>query len=159
VSRLGNNLANQEWGSYVNRLSPYLSMAPQIAGQRAGLATNTASQRANLGQRYGEQMGQNQAAIAGLHSGYGKDLAGLSQNYGNTLTSLTSGYGSNLANIFGNQAQNLSNITGAETGALTGLGTSGMMAGQQGNANAWNAGMQVANLAVDAAGKFKNPFG
>jgi hypothetical protein len=34
-----------------------------------------------------------------------------------------------------------------------------MMAGQQGNANAWNAGMQLANLAVDTAGKFKNPFG
>ena len=192
VTRLGNNLANQEWGSYVNRLSPYLSLAPQIAGQRAGIS-----------QRTGELIGQNTKDTAGLYSGYGKDLAGLSSGYGgalanlsagygrdmagiasgygrelsglssgygtamaglssgagNTLASLSSGLGTNMAGIYGDQARNLANITGANTAAQTQIGGAGFQAGQAANANTWNAGMQVANLLADTAGKFKNPFG
>jgi hypothetical protein len=159
LSRLGNNLANQEWGSYVNRLSPYLSLAPSIAGQRAGIATNTAAQRAGLGENFSNRLGQTQSALANLYSGHGKDLAGMSQNYGNTLASMGTGLGTNQSNVFQNQATNLSNITGAQTGALTGIGQAGFQAGQQANANTWNAGMQVANLAADMFGKVKNPFG
>jgi hypothetical protein len=159
LSRLGNNLANQEWGSYVNRLSPYLGLAPQIAGARAGIATNTASQRTGLGQRLADQLGQNQNNIAGLYTGYGKDLAGISQNYGNSLASMATGLGANQAGQYSDRARNLSNITGAETGTLTNLGQAGFNAGQQANANTWNAGMQVANLAADMFGKVKNPFG
>jgi hypothetical protein len=170
LSRLGNNLANQEWGSYVNRLSPYLNLAPQIAGQRAGYATGIAGQRANLGQQTANQratlgqqlagqLGQNQRDIAGLHTGLGNARAGLSTGYGNTLASLATGLGTSQAGLYSDQARNLSNITGAETGTLTGLGTAGLQAGQQANANTWNAGMQVANLAADMFGKVKNPFG
>jgi hypothetical protein len=158
LSRLGNNLANQEWGSYVNRLSPYLNLAPQIANQRAGIVTNTAAQRAGLGQQYGGQLGQVTGNIANLYSGYGRDSAAARTGYGNTLASLGTGLGSNMAGIYGDQSRNLSNITGAETGTLTNLGQAGYQAGQQANANTWNAGMQVANLAADVFGKVKNPF-
>ena len=158
VTRLGTNMADQEFDDYVARLNPYLTLAPNIAGSRAGIQT-----------QLGQDLAANNAAIAGLYTGYGKDAAGLLAQEGTSLASLASGHGSNVANIRTGQAGNLSNIAtnagasrsniiGGTNDSLTSLGTSGMVAGQQGNANAWNAGMQVANLAADTAGKFKNPF-
>jgi hypothetical protein len=136
------------------------NLGRDIAGARTANWTHT-----------GDALAANNGSIAGLYSGYGKDAAALEMAQGNTLASLATGLGSNIANIRTGAAANLSNIAtgaasnrsnvvGQNTGATTNLGTAGMTAGQQGNANAWNAGMQVANLAVDAAtGQFKNPFG
>ncbi|MET0721503.1 MAG: hypothetical protein ABWY64_11795 [Tardiphaga sp.] len=159
VTRLGANLADKEFDDYVARLNPYLQLAPSIAGSRAGIQT-----------QLGKDLAANNVGIAGIHTGYGKDAAALRMGEGNTLASLATGlgtnltnvrqaYGTNMANIATGAAQNRSNIAGANTAALTNLGTAGMGAGQQANANTWNAGMQVANLVADTAGKFKNPFG
>jgi hypothetical protein len=160
VTRLGSNLADKEFDDYVARLNPYLALAPNIAGSRAGIQT-----------QLGQDLSANNAAIAGVQTGYGKDSAALYGQQGTSLAALATGLGTNISNIRQNQGTNLaniatnaatnrSNIQGGNTTATTNLGTAGMGAGQQANANTWNAGMQVANLAVDAAtGKFKNPFG
>jgi hypothetical protein len=213
VTRLGSNLANQEWGSYVNRLSPYLNLAPQIAGQRAGIQTglgqnlaqlgqNIGGQRANLAgqvgasraslagqlgnqqanlansvganranlagqigqqragqfQHTGDQLAANNAAQAGAFNQYGRDMAGLSTGYGNTLSSLGTGYGTNQSNVYNALGQNLSNVTGAANTATTGMGLAGLQAGQQASANAWNGGMQVANLLANLGGKAMSAF-
>jgi hypothetical protein len=140
TTRLGSNLANQEWGNYINRLNPYLNLAPAIAGQQAGAALRT-----------GE-------TVSGLARDYGRDIAGLQVGAGNTLASLGSGYGSNQAGIYGDLSRNLSNVTGAETAAVTGQGQAGLLAGQTANQNTWNAGLQLANLAAGNAGKVANAF-
>jgi hypothetical protein len=140
TTRLGSNLANQEWGNYINRLNPYLNLAPAIAGQQAGAALRT-----------GE-------TVSGLARDYGRDIAGLQTGAGNTLASLASGYGSNQAGIYGDLSRNLSNVTGAETAAVTGQGQAGLLAGQTANQNTWNAGLQLANLAAGNAGKVANAF-
>jgi hypothetical protein len=136
TTRLGANLANKEWGGYMDRLNPYLQLAPGLAAKQADAATN----------------------IASLDTNYGKDYADRSMSYGNTLASMAQGYGNNAINIYGQQSRDLANITGAETGSITNLGTSGMMAGQQGSANAWNAGMQVANLLASNMNKASSLF-
>ena len=158
VTRLGANMADQEFDDYVARLNPYLTLAPNIAGARAGIQT-----------QLGQDLAANNVGIAGVHTGYGKDSAALYGQQGTSLAALATGLGTNisnvrqaqgtnLANIATNAATNRSNVAGANTTALTNLGTAGMGAGQQANANTCNAGMQVANLAADTAGKFKNPF-
>jgi hypothetical protein len=130
TTRLGANLADKEWGGYMDRLNPYLQLAPGLAAKQADASTNIASLQTDFGKTYGDR----------------------AMSYGNTLANMAQGYGNNAINIYGQQGRDLANITGAETGSITNLGTSGMMAGQQGNANAWNAGMQIANLAANAMG-------
>jgi hypothetical protein len=147
TTRLGANLADQQWDDYMSRLSPYLNMAPQIAGQRAGIA-----------QHAGDALTANNKSLADLYTGYGKDRAAAQLGQGTTLASMATGYGSNQAGIYGDLSRNLSNVTGAAIGQQTQLGTAGMMAGQAANQNAWDAGMQIAKLVAQTAGKASNPF-
>jgi hypothetical protein len=148
TTRLGANLADQEWDDYMSRLNPYLNVAPTIAGKRADIQTGMSN-----------DLIANNAALAGVYTGAGNSMAAARMGKGNTLASLASGLGSNQAGIYGDLSKNLSNVTGAATAQTTNAGQAGLLAGQTANANTWNAGMQLANLAVDAAGKFKNPFG
>jgi hypothetical protein len=150
VTERTQGLADKEWDDYLAHLNVYNTLAPQIAGQRAGIAQHT-----------GDQLAANNLAISGLQSGYGRDVAGLKSNLGGSLASMDTGLGSNQAGIYTGLGQNLSNVTGAETAAITGQGQAGMLAGQQGQQNAINAGLSLAQIAATAAGKsnsIKNPF-
>jgi hypothetical protein len=130
VTRLGSNLADQQWDQYIGNLKPWLEQAPGIAGKQADLYTGTA-----------------------------RDLAGLQTDFAKTMASLNTGFGTGRAGIYSQQGANLSNITGAETSARTAQGQAGLLAGQQGQANAWSAGMNLANLGANVAGRVQNPFG
>jgi hypothetical protein len=147
AQRFGSGLADQEYQKYMQNLAPYLQLAPGIAGKRADIQTGMS-----------DDLIANNAAIAGLYTGYGKDQAALRMGQGSTLASLATGLGSNQAGIYGDQARNLANITGAETAAITGQGQAGMMAGQAANQNTWNAGMQLANLAASKADTVTKAF-
>jgi hypothetical protein len=147
AQRLGSGLADQEFQKYMTNLAPYLQLAPKIAGERAGIQTGMA-----------DDLTANNAALASLYTGYGKDRAGLQIGKGNTLASLASGLGTNRAGIYGDLSRNLSNVTGAETAMLTQQGQAGLMAGQTANQNSWNAGMQAANLVASNADKAKSAF-
>ena len=147
TTRLGAHLADQEWDDYMAHLQPYLNLAPTIAGKRADIQTGMS-----------DDLTANNAALASLYTGYGKDMGALRMGQGNTLASLATGLGTNKAGIYGDASRNLANITGAETAAITGQGQAGMQAGQAANQNAWNAGMQVANLVASNAGKATKAF-
>jgi hypothetical protein len=147
AQKLGSGLADQQWDDYMAHLAPYLNLAPQIAAKRADIQTGMS-----------DDLTANNTALAGLYTGYGKDAAALRMGQGNTLASLATGYGSNQSNIYTGLGTNLSNVTGAETAAITGQGQAGMLAGQQGNANALNFGMQAANLAAGQAPKIIKAF-
>jgi hypothetical protein len=147
TTRLGSHLADQEWGDYMAHLAPYLNLAPQIAGKRADIQTGIT-----------DDLTANNAALAALQTGFGKDAAAVRLGQGNTLASLSTGLGSNRAGIYSDLSRNLSNVTGAETAALTNQGQAGLMAGQTANQNTWNAGMQLANLAAGNAGKVASAF-
>jgi hypothetical protein len=147
AQRYGSGLADQEFQKYMQNLQPYLQLAPGIAGKRADIQTGMA-----------DDLTANNAAIAGLYTGYGKDTAALRMGQGNTLASMATGLGSNRAGIYGDLSRNLSNVTGAETAMLTQQGQAGMLAGQTANQNTWNAGMQLANLAAGNADKVTKAF-
>jgi hypothetical protein len=147
TTRLGAHLADQEWDDYMAHLAPYLQLAPGIAGKRADIQTGMS-----------DDLIANNAAIAGLYTGYGKDRAALAMGQGNTLASLATGLGTNKAGIYGDASRNLANITGAETAAITGQGQAAMLAGQAANQNTWNAGMQLATLAAGNADKVAKAF-
>jgi hypothetical protein len=131
----------------MKNLAPYLNLAPQIAGKRADIQTGMS-----------DDLIANNAAIAGLYTGYGKDAAAVRMGKGNTLASLATGLGTNQAGIYGDLSRNLSNVTGAETAAVTGQGQAGMLAGQTANQNTWNAGMELAKLAAGNADKVAKAF-
>jgi hypothetical protein len=153
AQRYGSGLADQEFQKYMQNLQPYLQLAPGIAGKRADIQTGMS-----------DDLIGNNAAIAGLYTGHGKDTAALQMGEGNTLASLATGYGTNQAGLYGDLSRNLSNVTGAETAMLTQQGQAGLMAGQTANQNTWNAGLQLANLAAGNASKAasvaggKSPF-
>jgi hypothetical protein len=147
LSRLGSNLANQEWGNYMNRLSPYLNLATGIAQQRAGLQGGI-----------GASVAGTQKDMAGLTSGWGKDQAGMATGYGGALASLASGLGTKQAGLYSDLSRNLSNVTGAENAAITGQGQAGLMAGQTANQNTWNAGIQIADILASNANKISKAF-
>jgi hypothetical protein len=165
----GSGLADKEFSDYMTRLAPYLQLAPQIAGARAGIQTGMS-----------DDLTANNTAISGLQTGYGKDTAALRMGQGNTLASLATGLGSNIsnintglstnkANVYSNAGTNraniytglgtgLSNVTGAETQAVTGQGQAGLQAGQTANQNVWNAGLEAAKLGVGNVDKIKSAF-
>jgi hypothetical protein len=140
TTRLGSNLANQEWGSYVSRLNPYLDKATQIAGRRGDY-------QQHLGDQYSQMMSQ-----------YGRDYGNAAIGQGQQLAALGSGLGTSQAGIYSDLSKNLSNVTGSEYAALTGQGQAGLLAGQTANANTWNAGMGIANLVADNASKASSLF-
>lgn len=151
-TRLASNLANQEYGNWVNRLSGFQSGAQNAVAGQAGVL-------GNLAQLYGNQAG----LVSGLEAGQGKDLAALAGsaygqmgqnalNTGNALGQAAGQQGQNLATMYTNQGQSLANnalgymqnLAGANQNfyqTLIPAGQQGMMAGQQAAANRMGAVM------------------
>ncbi|MEZ0171028.1 hypothetical protein [Microvirga sp. TS319] len=94
ITRLGSNLANQEYGSYLDRLNGVAKLGYDATGQQAGalrdlgnLATNYGTQRANV---YGQTAGN-------IGHTYGQQ-AGYRYGAGNTGGQLIANIGQGLAN-------------------------------------------------------------
>ena len=73
VTRLGSNLADKEFDDYMAHLNPYLTLAPNIAGSRAGIQTQ-------LGQRPGRQQCCRGRALFRLGQGRGGARNGAGQH-------------------------------------------------------------------------------
>lgn len=136
VSDRAGHMADQEYQQYVQNLAPYLNLAPQIAGQQADIEKD----------------------LSGLYSAYGQNRASLFSDNGKTLASLGSGMAANRAGVNTGFGQNVAALTASTGNKISDAGGGGLMAGQQGSVNAINAGLGLANLGANIAGKVKNPF-
>jgi hypothetical protein len=162
AQQYGAGLASNEYDKWLTNLlgftNPELSAtsgaASGIAGanqnygnQAAGVYGNTAAGLAGLSGQQAGIAGQ-QAAAAGtrgamlsdLASRYGQNVAGLQSAEGNSLANLQTGAQGQRLGLATNLAQPYSQTYGQEAAAK-----------QQGSANAWKAGIEVAKLAAGAA--------
>jgi len=108
VTRLSQNLANQDYSNWLQNLSGLSNQGLSAAG----------SQLQGLGQQASTatQYGQNQADLA---TGYGTNQAGLYGNAGSSLANLATGYGQNQAGVYTGLGQNQANL-GLKTAELSG---------------------------------------
>ena len=150
TTRLGQNLASQEYGTWQNRLQG-------LAGQGLQATTGQGNVLGNLAQLYGQQ-GQ---FVGGLQQAQGRDLATLQQQYDQLIASgqtqaaqalaqQAAQQGTNLATLHTGMGQSLANTAlgyaGQQAGAVQGMYGTLIPAGQQG----FQAGQQAAANRVAA---------
>lgn len=123
LTELGSNLANQEYGSWLDRLTGQQGVGMQATGMLGDIQ----SQKAGYNW-------QNGAGQADLMSGLG---SGISSIYGNM--------GSGLANLYGNQAN-------TQAGIRTGLGDDLWSVGQYTSSMLNDANKQAADAKTQASG-------
>jgi hypothetical protein len=130
-----NNLADQEYGTYYDRLSGIADRGRSAVDAQAGIYTGKGNLDANLG-----------SGEAGLYNGFGKDAAGV---YGNAAAS---------------QAGIITNTTQAQAGAMSDLGNrligandAAARAGEKADTNKLNLGIALASMAGNIAGAAFNP--
>jgi hypothetical protein len=125
VARLSSNLANQEYGSWQDRLveqqTGYRGQAQnatagraaaltnlgglyqQQAGQESGLITDRTNAMAGIHQTSGQNLAANSVAqgtaAAGIHTDQGKTMATNATNYANALAGLRTQYGQDRTNL------------------------------------------------------------
>lgn len=100
LTTLGSNLANQEYGNWLNRLT----QQGQMGLSAAGAIGNNLGQTADLQMRQG--MGQAQIA-----QDRGRTLAGLNSGLGAAMGQSFTGQGAGEATVYGNMGNALSGIT------------------------------------------------
>lgn len=150
TTRLASNLANQEYGSWLQRLQPYQAASQAaIAGQVgsteklgdiqsaqgrgvAALQSDLAQQQAGVWQNSGTQLASNA-------SNQGQFLANQGTQYGQDQASLAVNKGQTLAGLDIMNAQNMMGINNQYWGTVIPAGQQGMMAGQQAAANRMGA--------------------
>jgi hypothetical protein len=128
ITRLGSNLADQEYGSYLDRLSGVSQMGMTATGQQAGVLQGMGTTATNYGQNRSNIYGQT-AGHVGATFGQG---AGIYQNAGNTKGQLISNIGTKIGDV-GNKA---------------------MMAGQEAAATRMNFGLQTAGTLANIGKSF-----
>lgn len=163
ITRLASNLADQEYGSWLDRLTGQVNTGMQAtAGQAAGKTA-----QATAAQTYG----QNKASVyshagdllSGLATGYGKDSATLAADQGKGLADLTTTTAQNkatldtrkgdaMAGFYEGQGKDKASIISDFGKTRAGVLQQGMMAGQQAAANRFGAMMGGLQLAGQAAG-------
>jgi len=128
----GTNLANQEWGNYLARLSPLTSLAGSAASGLSGVNTHAGDVNYSAGKDladYGwkQQTGIGDAQAAADLAGYnaaanswGAIFKGL--DLGSKLLGFNSGLGSRGSSGFGNFFSGLGGGNNADTSIVTGLG-------------------------------------
>lgn len=144
TTRLGSNLANQEYQNWIKNLSPYQQAALQAT-------TGKATQLDQLGQTYGMQG----TALAGLEQ---NEATALSNLYGKSADVYT-GAGRDMANLYGQTGQQLSNLYSTSGKAISDIqrGTAQDVAGLEAKTGAALSGLtvdegsQYAKLAGDYA--------
>lgn len=164
LSELGSNLANQEWGSWMDRLSGLssqgMSAVNSYTGQMGGL------QSAKAGINY--QQGTDQAnLLAGLGTGladlgttYGNNVSNVYNNMGTNLGNLYAGMGSDIASMYGTQATAQDDIRTGLANSLTGLGLTTANMINAANTNATQADAEAgANLFGAILSPFEGIFG
>lgn len=113
LTRLGSNLANQEYGNYLSRLQGLAGQGMQAAGARY----QGAADQANLANAYGQN-------TANLATDYGRGQANAYDAYGTRGADLATGLGTNLANVYGGSANTLAGLAqgygNAQAGVYTG---------------------------------------
>lgn len=134
LGRIGTRLANQEWGSYLDRLSGMSNTGINAAGARMQGFTNLGNLATGQGANTANVYGQTGARLADLASNYGSNQAnvytGAASNQANTAMS-----GANLATNTLMSAANTQDqmdwqrrqtpmmLAGGALGALGGIGT------------------------------------
>ncbi|RAI28275.1 hypothetical protein [Rhodoplanes serenus] len=138
-------LANQDWGGWLDRLKGYsdsgLSATGAAAAGRAGVEQNRAGMySADAAARSGAY-GANASGLSSLWSGYGNTMGGLYSNDAAARAGLYTGAASTKANVAGNVASGAANSNTAAANAQ-----------MQSSANFWGGLM---NLAGSFAPKMK----
>jgi hypothetical protein len=168
TTRLGSNLANQEYGNWQTKLQPYmgasqaavtgkagqLDLLAQNYGKMGDVSSTTGNQLANLSSSTGQAMGgaarataldisnlnaRMGAAQAGMKVDEGQQYANADTSYGNALASLAGGYGGSMASLITGTAGNIAQAEQAANNSITQSGTQGLLAGQQAATNSWGA--------------------
>lgn len=101
-------LADQSYGNYVNRLSPYFNLGTAAAGGVSGAFNNAGNTQAGL---WGN--------LAGLNTSVGNNLATTAGNQGNTLAYLNGSMFGNLANTANQNYRSTADLANARD---TGIG-------------------------------------
>jgi hypothetical protein len=139
LTRLGSNLANQEYQNYLNRLQGLGQQGMTAAGARMEGGRNMAT--------LASQYGQNQA---GLATDLSKNQANAYDAYGTRGADLATGLGTNLSNVYGNQGSQLSSLAQNygtnQAGVYTGLAAKAADVTMQGASNMNNLYGQQAQL-------------
>jgi hypothetical protein len=178
TERLASNLANQEYGSWLNRLQPY----QQAAGQAVQGQVGSTERLGDLQKQQGMGIAGLQSDLAqqqsGVYTGTGAQLAQNASNQGQFLAGQGTQYGQDQASLAMNQGQAMAGLDIAKMNAYLGntsqfygtvipAGQQGMMAGQQAAANKMGAimgGLQLGAQALGGGagggfGKFLSGFG
>lgn len=95
ITKIGSNLANQEWGGWLDRLTGQSDRG--VTAQQA--ITGIRGNMAGVENGYGQNLAQ-------LYSTMAQGRAGLSQGYGNSMAGAYTGEGNNLANQWQNWGNN-----------------------------------------------------
>jgi hypothetical protein len=163
TTRLASNMANKEYGSWLDRLSGYQGAAERATTGRTGALNNVADLQRQQG--VGQSALQSDLAtkqsgvytdtakgLADLSGKQGTALAGLASDYGQNQAAMSVGLGQSLANL---DLMNMQNLAGANQnyyGTVIPAGGAGMMAGQQAAGNRMGALMGGLQLGAQALG-------
>jgi hypothetical protein len=173
TTRLANNLANQEYGNWVQGLQGFQGASQNAVAGQAGALSNLASLYQNqanatgtMQANQGKDVASLQSQIAGLIAnnqlGTGQNLATAAGNQGANLAQLYTGQGQSQANLTLGNAQNQAGALSQYYGSLIPAGQQGMMAGQQAAGNRFGAimgGVQMGAQLLGGMAGFGAPGG
>jgi hypothetical protein len=117
VTRLGSNLANQEYGAWQNRLAPYQGATLAATSGKA----NTLGQMAGMYGQLGTGLAGLDTASAALQQRSGQDIAGANMSTAQNASNLWRGTAQDMSTLQRGTGQDLANLDMRTAAALSGL--------------------------------------
>ncbi len=146
VTRLGSNLANQEYGSWQDKLSGFGAQALGAQNSRANVLNQLATlyqaqgkDQATIRGQQGSMYANMGAQLADLGQTYGQNQAGLRTTYYGDQAQTSVGRGQSLANVDIGLMNNMADAANKRYDTIIQAGQQGLMAGQQAAANRMGA--------------------
>lgn len=140
ADRVSDNVRTH-YGSWVDRLTGQQGLAMRandavsgLAGQQAGIASNTGN------------------TLGSLAYGWGRDDAGVSTGLGSSIGGMNERRGQRLAGLWDTRAGRMNDLRLKHAQAVSDNWAQSANAQQQGNANAWGAGLGLLNTGLKAFG-------
>ena len=152
IATRAQGLADKDYDSWDARLGDMSKIGYDATGRMAGFDADLAGAATAHGKDRGAIIGHVADRRSGLYSGAGEQSAGIMGDLAKSKANVWTGTGSNIANLGAGLATTGAQAQAKTTEGLTKAINSGFNAGDEASANAWNAGISIANIGASLLG-------
>jgi len=159
LNELGSNLANKEWGGWLDRLTGQSDRGVTAQQAMTGIRGNMAGTETNYGNQLAQLLANMGTARAGLSQGYGSAMANNYTGEGNNLANLWQSFGNNVGGAYERDAGRRSDWVNTRLGHSMQANQAQAQASFQNNQNLSGAAMGGLNSLMQLLGSFAGGTG